>query len=111
MQGEYDFYFDECLLGAARRLHEQGFEVLCPGHAEVPNLPLGSTDPEWMTEVARLDLIAVTRDRRINKKSSERVIVRERGLRVIWFSGRKDMSPSDQAACSCSISTAFGEWL
>lgn len=97
MPGDYEFYFDECLLGAAKRLEQAEFEVLHPGHPDIPNLPLGSTDPEWMTEVARLGLIGVTRDRRINKKPSEKTIVRECGLKVIWFSGRKDMSPSDQA--------------
>ena len=98
MLGEYEFFFDECLLGAAKRLKDGGFEVLHPGHTDIPTLPLGCTDPEWMTEVARLGLIAVTRDRRINRRSSEKVIVRQSGLRVIWFSGRKDMSPTDQAA-------------
>jgi hypothetical protein len=51
-----------------------------------------------MPEVARLGLIGVTRDRRINQRLSERLIVREAGLRVVWFGGSKDMTPGEQAA-------------
>ncbi len=96
-RGNTEYYFDECLLGAAKLLNRRGFDVLHPGHPAIPQLPYGATDPQWMTEVAKRDLIAVTRDRRINRRSSEKVIVRESGLRVIWFTGRKDMTPDDQA--------------
>lgn len=34
------FYFDECLLGAAKELIRGGFDVLHPGQADLPNLPL-----------------------------------------------------------------------
>lgn len=98
MDGGYEFYFDECVLGAAKRLREQGFEVLHPDHPAIPQLRYGSADTAWMPEVARLGLIGVTRDRRINQRLSERLIVREAGLRVVWFGGSKDMTPGEQAA-------------
>ena len=65
---------------------------------EIPQLPYGTPDPVWMAEIPRLGLIGVTRDRRINRRFTETVIVREAGLRVIWFGGSKDMTPGEQAA-------------
>ncbi len=92
------FYFDECLLGAAKELIRGGFDVLHPGHVSLPNLPLGSPDSVWMAHIAATGLIAVTRDRRFNRKSAERELIRSAGLKVVWLTGRSDMRPSEQAA-------------
>ena len=74
-----EFSFDECLLGAAKPLINNGFDALHPGHVGLPGLDLGARDTEWMPRVAAEGLIAVTRDRRINRNRSEREMIRAEG--------------------------------
>ncbi|MDZ7577951.1 MAG: hypothetical protein U0904_07250 [Candidatus Nanopelagicales bacterium] len=38
-----------------------------------------------------------TRDRRIRSRPGELAILRESGLRIVWFTGKKDLRPSEQA--------------
>jgi hypothetical protein len=45
MDGGYEFYFDECVLGAAKRLREQGFEVLHPEHPAIPHCGMAARTP------------------------------------------------------------------
>lgn len=91
------FYFDECLLGAANELIRGGFDVLNPGQADLPNLPLGVPDSVWMAQIAATGMIAVTRYMRINRNRAERELIRSAGLKVVWLTGRSDMRPSEQA--------------
>lgn len=86
-----EFSFDECLPGAAKVLINDGFDVLHPGHAALPGVYLGARDTEWMPRVAAEGLIAVTRDRRINRNRSEREMIRAEGLKVVWLTGRADL--------------------
>lgn len=99
MLGGEVFYFDECVLGAAKILRrEHAFDVMRPGHPSLSELPLGIEDTAWMPIVAQLDLIVVTRDLRLKRRPSERMIWREYGLRVVIFGGRDDMRPRDEVA-------------
>lgn len=113
------FFFDECLLGAAKESIRGGFDVLHPGHATLPNLPLGVPDSVWMAHIAASGMIAVTRDRRINRNRSERELIRTAGLKVVWLTGRSDMRPSEQAAlfqgkveviCALAADLGDGPW-
>jgi hypothetical protein len=92
-----EFYFDECVLGAAKLLIGNGLDVLHPGHAELSGVGLGAQDTVWMPKVAAAGLIAVTRDRRINRNRGERRMIRAEGLKVLWFTGRADMRSAEQA--------------
>lgn len=97
MIGGSDFYFDECVLGAAKILRREfSFDVLHPGHPSVPDLPLGAPDTAWMQVVAGRELIAVTRDLRLKRRSSERIVWREHGLRVVLLGSREDLRPRDE---------------
>jgi hypothetical protein len=58
----------------------------------------GCADSVWMAHIAATGLIAVTRDRRINRNRAERELIRSAGLKVVWLTGRSDMRPSEQAA-------------
>ena len=80
----------------------------------LPNLRLGSPDSVWMAHIAATGLIAVTRDRRINRNSAERELIRSAGLKVVWLTGRSDMRSSEQAALfrvKVSATCAYGEDL
>lgn len=91
------WYFDESVLGAAKHLARSCSDITYPGHHLVPDLPLGVTDPHWMAVVAARNWVAVTRDRRIRSRPGELDILRESGLRVVWFTGKKDLRPGEQA--------------
>lgn len=91
------WYFDESLLGAARLLGESRFDVTYPGHALVPELPLGIADTDWIPFVAEAGWVALVRDRRIRTRRAEANAFRASGLRIVFFGGKRDLRPTDQA--------------
>jgi hypothetical protein len=94
--GEFRWFADESVLGFGRLLANVRDDVLYPGHPELPEVPLGSLDIEWMAVVAQLGLVAFHRDRRIKTRPHEVAQYRAHGLRSVWFGGRKDMSSKQQ---------------
>ncbi len=66
---EPSYFTDENALGlgsccAAR----EGRTVFYPGHDELPEVPLGTDDLDWMEVVGERGLVVVTRDRRIRSR-------------------------------------------
>lgn len=97
-RGEATYFADENALGLAKILARQGrMDVVHPGHPLLPEVPLGCPDETWMHVVADLDLIVLTRDRRIRTRPAELAIYREVGLRSVWLGGRHDLKPSELA--------------
>lgn len=92
------WYFDESLLGAAKLLDATRADVVRPGHPLVPHLPLGTPDTQWIPMVARAGWVAFVRDRRIRTRPAEAEAFRAEGLRIVFFGGKKDQTPADQAA-------------
>ena len=92
----YRWFADESVLGFGKLLARQRPDVLYPGHPKLPDVPLGALDVEWMPVVADLGLIAFHRDKKIRTRPLEVLQYRERGLRSIWFGGKKDMSSAEQ---------------
>jgi PIN like domain len=63
------YFTDENTLGLGKHLRRSGRDdVLYPGHEDLPEVPLGTLDLDWMPIVAEWDLIVVTRDRRIRTR-------------------------------------------
>lgn len=97
--GDTAYFADENALGLAKILIREGrIDVVHPGHQQLPQVPLGCPDEAWMRVVADLDLIVLTRDRRIRSRPAELSIYREVGLRSVWVGGRHDLTPTQQAA-------------
>ncbi len=92
------WYFDESLLGAAKTLGTLRDDVVHPGHPLIPELPLGSLDTDWIPIVAEAGWVAFARDRRIRSRPAEADAFMEAGLRMVWFGGKKDLRPAEQAA-------------
>ena len=92
------WYFDESVLGAAKVLAASRDDVIYPGHPLVPLLQLGSLDTDWIPQVARAGWVAFVRDRRIRTRTAEIRAFQEAGLRMVWFGGKKDLRPAEQAA-------------
>ena len=96
MAGRYRWFADESVLGFGKLLARTRDDVLYPGHPDLPDVPLGAKDIEWMPIAARSRLIAFHRDRRVRTRPIEVQQYIDHGLRSIWFGGSKDMSSSDQ---------------
>jgi hypothetical protein len=59
------YFTDENTLGLGKLLQRSGRDdVVYPGHENLPAVPLGTPDLDWMPVIAELDLVVLTRDRR-----------------------------------------------
>ncbi|WP_415096164.1 hypothetical protein [Micropruina sp.] len=57
------YFTDENTLGMGKLLRRSGRDdVLYPGHEDLPEVPLGTADLEWMPIIGVRGLVVVTRD-------------------------------------------------
>lgn len=95
--GAPTYFTDENLLGLGKLLMRSGrADVVYPGHVNLPEVPLGAPDLEWMPIVASQGLIVLTRERRIRTRPVELAAYREHGIRSVRVGGKRDLSPTDQ---------------
>jgi hypothetical protein len=91
------YFADENALGLAKLLRRSGREdVLYPGNEDLPEVPLGTPDLDWMKVVARRKLIVLTRDRRIRSRPAELKQYHELGIRSVWIGAKQDLSAQAQ---------------
>jgi hypothetical protein len=91
------YFTDENVLGLGKLLRRSGrTDVVYPGHEDLPEVPLGTRDLDWMPVISRRGLVVVTRDRRIRSRPAELRAYHERGLRSVWLGAKQDMGPADQ---------------
>lgn len=91
------YFTDENTLGLGKLLRRSGrTDVLYPGHEDLPEVPVGTPDLDWMSVLARLDLVVVTRDRRIRTRPAELRAYWEFGIRSVWIGAKQDLGPRDQ---------------
>lgn len=91
------YFADENALGFAKLLRRSGREdVLYPGHEDLPEVPLGTPDFDWMKVIARRDLVVLTRDRRIRSRPAELRQYNELGIRSVWIGAKQDLSARAQ---------------
>jgi hypothetical protein len=91
------YFTDENTLGFAKLMRRSGrVDVLYPGHEDLPEVPLGTPDLDWMPVVGELNLIVLTRDRRIRSRPAELRAYWEFGLRSVWIGTKRDLAPVDQ---------------
>jgi hypothetical protein len=86
------FYADENILGVGKALAMARRDVIYPGHALLPEIPVGTLDPDWMPAVAARGLVVLGRDRHIRTKPAELATFRAHGLRVFWIAGKRDLT-------------------
>lgn len=92
------YFTDENTLGLGKLLRRSGRDdVLYPGHEDLPDVPLGTLDVDWMRIVAERGLIVITRDRRIRTRPAELQAYVEYGIRSVWIGAKQDMGPRQQA--------------
>jgi hypothetical protein len=91
------YFTDENTLGLGKLLRRAGRDdVVYPGHEELPEVPLGTLDLEWMPVVARRQLVVLTRDRRIRSRPAELRAYWEHGIRSVWIGAKQDLGPRQQ---------------
>ncbi|MPZ62421.1 MAG: hypothetical protein GEU93_14235 [Propionibacteriales bacterium] len=91
------YFTDENTLGMGKLLRRSGRDdVLYPGHEELPEVPLGTLDLDWMPVIAEHDLVVLTRDRRIRTRPAELRAYWELGIRSVWLGAKQDLGPQDQ---------------
>jgi hypothetical protein len=90
------YFTDENSLALGKLLRQAGRHALYPGHEDLPEVPRGALDLEWMPVVGRRGLIVLTRDRRIRTRPIELDAYREAGIRSVWIGAKRDLTPHDQ---------------
>ncbi len=85
---------NDLALGKALAARHPG-EVLYPGHADLPDVPRGSLDDDWLPAIGRRELVVVTRDQRIRYRPVEKRMWVEHGVRGFVLTGRRSQSTAD----------------
>ena len=75
------FFVDENDLALGKALREIHDDVVYPGHVELPEIPRGALDDEWLPVVASLHLVVITRDQRIRYRPVEKRLWVEHNVR------------------------------
>lgn len=68
---EARFFVDENDLALAKGLALLRPDVVHPGHPNLPEIPLGSLDTEWLPIVGERRLLVITRDKKIRRRPGE----------------------------------------
>lgn len=91
------YFTDENLLGLGKLLRRSGRRnVVYPGHEDLPEIPRGTLDLDWMPVVGGRALVVLSRDRRIRSRPTELRAYWEHGIRSVWIGAKQDLSPPEQ---------------
>jgi hypothetical protein len=88
------YFVDENLLPVGRALAHVRADVVHPDHPALPQIPLGTKDPEWIPLVGRdaLNLVVITRDGQIRRKSVEAALCSAYHVRLVVLTGKKSLT-------------------
>ncbi|WP_156876653.1 hypothetical protein [Microbacterium luticocti] len=91
------YFTDENALGLGKLLRRSGRDdIVYPGHEDLPEVPLGARDVEWMQVAGARGFIVLTRDRRIRTRPAELAAYREFGVCSVWIGAKRDLRAQDQ---------------
>jgi hypothetical protein len=86
------FYVDETSIGLGKVLSIARKDVVYPGHPDLPEVPPGTLDIDWMPAVAKRNLVVIGRDKRIRIKPVELAALKTNQLRVFHLATRRDLT-------------------
>jgi hypothetical protein len=86
------FFVDENDLALGKLLAQLRGDVVYPGHPELPGVPRGALDDEWLPAVGALHLVVITRDARIRYRPVEKRAWVEHRVRGFVLTGKKSQS-------------------
>jgi hypothetical protein len=87
-----EFFVDENDLALGKALDEQYGTVVYPGHPDLPAVPRGSLDDEWLPVVGQARLVVITRDQRIRYRTVEKQLWKGHRVRGFVLTGRTSQS-------------------
>lgn len=91
------YFTDENTLGLGKLLYRSGRDdVVYPGHEDLPEIPLGTLDLDWMPIVGERGYVVITRDKHIRTRPAELRAYLEHGIRSVWLGTKQDLGPRDQ---------------
>jgi hypothetical protein len=88
------FFVDENDLALGKALAAERGDVVHPGHADLPEVPRGASDDDWLRVVGESRLIVITRDRRIRYRPVERLAWVEHRVRGFVLTGKRSQTTS-----------------
>lgn len=89
------FFIDENDLALGKALAATHDDVVYPGHPDLPDVPRGSLDDEWLPVIGAGRLIVITRDQRIRYRPVEKLLWVQFRVRGFVLTGRKSQSTAD----------------
>jgi len=92
------FFVDENDLALGKALAEEHGNVVYPGHPDLPEVPRGALDDEWLPVIGAKRLIVITRDRKIRYRSAEKLAWIEHQVRGFVLTGKKIQTTADSRA-------------
>lgn len=81
------FFVDESMLSIAKALRAVRDDVIHPGHADCPEIPLGAKDVDWLPLVGQAGWAVIMRDKRIRRRPAERQRFLDHGVRAFCLTG------------------------
>lgn len=69
--------------------------MVYPGHAELPDVPRGALDDEWLPLIGAKRLVVITRDRKIRYRRAEKHAWVEHRVRGFVLTGKKSQTTAD----------------
>ncbi len=85
------YFVDENLTALGKALVSVRNDVVYPGHPRLPEVPAGTADTEWLTVVGSLDLLVLSRDKRMRHRPAERRAILDSGVRVVFLGGSRNL--------------------
>lgn len=92
------YFVDENDLALGRALAATRPEVVYPGHPDLPEVPRGTLDDDWLPIVGRRALVVITRDKRIRYRKVEKDRWVAFGVRGFVLTGKRSQSTQDSLA-------------
>ncbi len=91
------YFADENLLGMGKLLRIEGrTDVLYPGHEDLPEIPRGAKDTDWLPVVGERGFIVLSRDRHIRSRPAELRLYYAHRVRSVWIGAKRDLGPQNQ---------------
>ncbi len=89
------FFVDENDLALGKALAKRHGEVVFPGHHDLPEVPRGSPDDQWLPVIGAQRLVVITRDKRIRYRTVEKRMWVVHRVRGFVLTGRKSQATAD----------------
>ena len=86
---------DENDLALGRALANQHGDVVFPGHPDLPDVPRGALDDDWLPIIGQRRLVVITRDKKIRYRTAEKRAWVEHKVRGFVLTGRKSQTTAD----------------